>query len=399
MTPSAPEGVQHLSFDDTQIAFAGKSNLDLSRAYWLFKLIGSNTLVKLSKPFANLAIDLHLPVGFAVKPTIFRQFCGGEDIEECNKAIAYLAHYSVGTILDYSVEGKGNEESFDKTRDEILACVAKSAGDKRIPFAVFKVTGIAPFEVLEKVSAGEKLSPQEETQWQAAQSRVADICAAAAKADTPILIDAEESWIQHAVDLMCYAEMEKHNKKTPIVYNTIQLYLHSRLEHMYEAIKIAQEKGYKPGFKLVRGAYMEKERDRAEKMGYTDPVQPSKAATDFDYNKALEFCIEHVDSIGLVAGTHNEESSMLLVNLMAKKGLPVNHQHVWFAQLLGMSDHISFNLSNAGYNVAKYVPYGPVREVIPYLLRRAEENTSAAGQTPRELSLIMKERDRRRREK
>lgn len=395
MTQPAPEGASHLSFDDTQIAFAGKSNLDLSRAYWLFKLIGSNTLVKLSKPFANLAIDLYLPVGFAVKPTIFRQFCGGEDIEECNKTIAYLAHYGVGTILDYSVEGKGNEESFDKTRDEILACVAKSAGDKRIPFAVFKVTGIAPFEVLEKVSAGESLTPQEERQWQAAQSRVADICAAAAKAGTPILIDAEESWIQHAVDLMCYAEMEKHNKQTPIVYNTIQLYLHARLVHMYEATKIAQEKGYKPGFKLVRGAYMEKERDRAEKMRYADPVQPNKSATDADYNQALEFCIERIENIGLVAGTHNEESSMHLVTLMAKKGVPANHPHVWFAQLLGMSDHISFNLSNAGYNVAKYVPYGPVREVIPYLLRRAEENTSAAGQTPRELALIMKERERR----
>lgn len=385
----------NLSFDNTEIAFAGKSDTDLNRAYWLFKLIGNNSLVKLSKPFANLAIDFHVPVGFVVKPTIFKQFCGGEDIRECEKAIRYLDHYGVGTILDYSVEGKGTEKSFDHTCDEILADIEKSAGDARIPFAVFKVTGIAPFAVLEKVSANTPLSDNEETLWQNVKSRVATICKAAADAGTPILFDAEESWIQHAVDGLCYAEMEKHNRQKPIVYNTIQLYLHKRYSDMVTAHKTAKEKGYLPGFKLVRGAYMEKERDRAEKMGYSSPVQPNKAATDADYNKALDFCINHIETLGLVAGTHNEESSMHLVNHMAKKGVPNNHPHVYFSQLLGMSDHISFNLSNAGYNVAKYVPYGPVREVIPYLLRRAEENTSAAGQTPRELALIMKERKRR----
>jgi len=393
--PSTVKGDVNLSFDNTEIAFAGKSDTDLNRAYLLFKLIGSNSLVKLSKPFANLAIDLHIPVGFVVKPTIFKQFCGGEDIEECEKAIRYLNNYGVGTILDYSVEGKGTEKSFDHTRDEILACIAKSKEDERIPFAVFKVTGIAPFEILEKVSTNTPLTTDEETLWQNAKQRVATICQAAEDAGTAVLFDAEESWIQPAVDSLCYTEMEKHNQSFPIVYNTIQLYLHKRYADMVDAHKIAKQKGYLPAFKLVRGAYMEKERDRAEKMGYPSPVQPNKAATDVDYNKALEYCVQHIETIGLVAGTHNEESSMNLVKLMEGKGLPNNHGHIYFSQLLGMSDHISFNLSNAGYNVAKYVPYGPVREVIPYLLRRAEENTSAAGQTPRELALIMQERKRR----
>lgn len=395
MPHNVKKGVQHLSFDNTEVAFAGKSNYDLKRAYWLFKLIGSNTLVKISKPFANLAVDLHLPIGPLVKQTLYKQFCGGETIEDCNHTMQYLADYGVGTILDYSVEGKGTTADFERVVDEVLESIGKATTDKRIAFAVFKVTGLAPFELLEKVSAGKKLSKDEQAEWYAVEQRVATICKAAAAANTPVFFDAEESWIQEAIDQLCYAEMQKHNTQKPIVYNTIQLYLHARYGHMVAAHQNAKEKGYIPGFKLVRGAYMEKERQRAQDLGIASPVQETKADTDAAYNEALTFCVANINTLAICAGSHNEESCMLLANLMEKAGLENNHPHIYFSQLLGMSDHISFNLADAGYNVAKYVPYGPVRDVLPYLLRRAEENTSVAGQTPRELSLLIKERKRR----
>lgn len=387
--------VNHLSFDNTEVAFAGKSDYDLKRAYWLFKLIGSNTLVKLSKPFANLAVDLHLPIGPIVRQTLYKQFCGGETIRDCNSTMQYLADYGVGTILDYSVEGKGTTADFERVVTEVLESIEQSKTDKRIAFAVFKVTGLAPFDVLEKVSAHDILTATEEAEWTAAQKRVATLCKAAAEAGTPIFFDAEESWIQLAVDALCYSQMELYNKEKPIVYNTIQLYLTERYAHMVDSHKKALKKGYIPGYKLVRGAYMEKERKRAEKMGYHSPVQVNKTATDDAYNEALKYCVAHIETLAICAGSHNEESCMYLAELMHKAGLPCDHKHIYFSQLLGMSDHISFNLAHAGYNVAKYVPYGPVRDVLPYLLRRAEENTSVAGQTPRELSLLIKERKRR----
>jgi proline dehydrogenase len=387
--------VNHLSFDNTEVAFAGKSDYDLKRAYWLFKLIGSNTLVKFSKPFANLAVDLHLPIGPIVRQTLYKQFCGGETIKDCNSTMKYLADYGVGTILDYSVEGKGTTADFERVVDEVLESIEQSKTDKRIAFAVFKVTGLAPFSILEKVSAKDKLTKAEQDEWDAVQQRVATLCKAAAEADTPIFLDAEESWIQEAVDQLCYSQMELYNQVKPIVYNTIQLYLTERYAHMVDSHKKAVEKGYIPGYKLVRGAYMEKERKRAEKQGYQSPVQVNKQATDDAYNGALKYSVEHIETLAICAGSHNENSCMYLAELMQKAGLPYNHKHIYFSQLLGMSDHISFNLAHAGYNVAKYVPYGPVRDVLPYLLRRAEENTSVAGQTPRELSLLIKERKRR----
>ncbi len=393
--PQNVKGGVNLSFDNTEVAFAGKSDYDLKRAYWLFKLIGSNTLVKISKPFANLAVDLHLPIGPIVRQTLYKQFCGGETISDCDHTMQYLADYGVGTILDYSVEGKGTTADFERVVNEVLESIEQSKADKRIAFAVFKVTGLAPFELLEKVSAHDKLSKEEQAEWLAVEQRVATVCKAAAEADTPIFFDAEESWIQLAVDALCYPQMELYNKQKPIVYNTIQLYLTERYAHMVDAHQKAKAAGYIPGFKLVRGAYMEKERNRAEKMGYTSPVQINKQATDDGYNGALKYCVEHIETLAICAGSHNEESCMLLADLMHSAGLPYNHKHIYFSQLLGMSDHISFNLAYAGYNVAKYVPYGPVRDVLPYLLRRAEENTSVAGQTPRELSLLIKERKRR----
>lgn len=393
--PQNVKGGVNLSFDNTEVAFAGKSDYDLKRAYWLFKLIGSNTLVKISKPFANLAVDLHLPIGPIVRQTLYKQFCGGETISDCDHTMQYLADYGVGTILDYSVEGKGTTDDFERVVNEVLESIEQSKTDKRIAFAVFKVTGLAPFELLEKVSAQDKLTKEEQAEWLAVEQRVATICKAAVEADTPIFFDAEESWIQLAVDALCYPQMELYNKQKPIVYNTIQLYLTERYAHMVDAHQKAKAAGYIPGFKLVRGAYMEKERNRAEKMGYASPVQVNKQATDDGYNGALKYCVEHIETLAICAGSHNEESCMLLADLMHSAGLPYNHKHIYFSQLLGMSDHISFNLAYAGYNVAKYVPYGPVRDVLPYLLRRAEENTSVAGQTPRELSLLIKERKRR----
>ena len=393
--PHTVKGDVNLSFDNTEVAFAGKSDYDLKRAYWLFKLIGSNTLVKISKPFANLAVDLHLPIGPIVRQTLYKQFCGGETITDCNSTMQYLANYNVGTILDYSVEGKGTTADFDRVVAEVLESIEQSKSDKRIAFAVFKTTGLAPFSILEKVSAHTKLTKEEQAEWHAVEHRVATVCQAAADAGIPIFMDAEESWIQFAIDKLCYAEMAKHNKIKPIVYNTIQLYLTARYDHMVGAHQHAIDKGYIPGFKLVRGAYMEKERNRAEKLGYPSPVQPNKAAADAAYNAALSYSVNHAETMAICAGSHNEDSSMLLATLMHNAGLPNNHKHIYFSQLLGMSDHISFNLAHARYNVAKYVPYGPVRDVLPYLLRRAEENTSVAGQTPRELSLLIKERKRR----
>lgn len=395
--PIAPESKIELnfSFDDTQVAFAHKSDYDLRRAHVLFKLIGSNTLVKLSKPFATFAAELGLPISWAVKPTLYKQFCGGEDIDDCQQTIDMLAEYGVGTILDYSVEGKETDAAFDSVVAETIAGIKKATNNPKIPFSVFKITGIAPFALLEKVSTNHPLTANEQTDWDKVKTRVATICQAAANANQPLFFDAEESWIQEAVDQLCYPQMALYNKTTPIVYNTIQLYLKSRYAHMQQAHQMAKANGYIAAFKLVRGAYMEKERNRAEEQGYPSPVQDTKAATDYAFDQALHYCVNHIDTLALCCGSHNEASSLLLAQLMAEKGLANNHPHIYFSQLLGMSDTISFNLAHAGYNVAKYVPYGPVREVLPYLLRRAEENTSVAGQTPRELSLITKELQRR----
>lgn len=382
-----------ISFDNTENAFKAKTDKDLKRSYQLFKLIGNPSLVKLGAAFTPLALN----VGFKglIKRTIFKQFCGGENIEDCSRAIAELGKYNIGTILDYSVEGKESEADFDHCLEETLDTIAKGKGDKNIPFCVFKVTGLARFALLEKVSAQQPLTENEKQEWARVEARVNKICDAAAAADQPLFIDAEESWIQHAIDRMVDANMEKHNKNHVIVYNTYQMYLKSRLGALKRAVETAKQKGYKVGGKFVRGAYMEKERERAQQMGYPSPVQDTKPDSDRDYNLALDYFIEHIDHMAVCAGTHNEESSMHLVKLMEQKGIDKGDKRIYFSQLLGMSDHISYNLSLNGYNVAKYVPYGPVKDVLPYLIRRAKENTSVKGQTGRELSLIIKEKQRR----
>lgn len=384
-----------VSFENTEVAFAHKSNYDLKKAYWLFKLVGNPFLVKFGKISVSIALKLGLPIGWAMRKNIFAQFCGGETIAECANTTKILDGLGVGTILDYSVEGKESEGEFDHTADEIFATIQTAKGNANIPFCVFKVTGIARHALLEKVNLGSSLSAQEKDEFELVKNRVNRLCKAAYEANTPIFIDAEESWIQDAIDQLAEDMMALYNTNRAIVYNTAQLYRHDRLSYIEAAHERASNGGYYFGVKLVRGAYMEKERNRADEMGYTSPIQATKEDTDRDFNAALVYCISNIDRIAICAGTHNEESSALLTRLINEKGIDHQDPRVYAAQLFGMSDHLSFNLSHSGYRVAKYVPYGPIREVIPYLIRRAEENTSVKGQTGRELGLIIKELKRR----
>ncbi|MBS1650872.1 MAG: proline dehydrogenase family protein [Bacteroidetes bacterium] len=384
---------ESVSFNNTENAFKGKTNAELNRAYWLFKLIGNSTLVKLGAKLSPIA----LKVGFKslFKKTIYKQFVGGETIVDCKQTVASLAKYNIGTILDYSVEGKESEHDFENCFNETIEAITMAKNNNHISFCVFKVTGMARFALLEKVSAGAELSNSEEKEWEKVQNRVEMICEASHNSNQAIFIDAEESWIQPAIDFLAIKNMALFNKEKVIVYNTYQLYRHDRLDFLKQNTQTAILKGYKIGAKLVRGAYMEKERARAIQKNYPSPIQANKNATDDDYNAALNYCIENINNIALCAGTHNEDSSKLLVNAIRLKNISFNHPHIYFSQLLGMSDHISFNLSLSGYNVAKYVPYGPIAEVMPYLIRRAQENTSVKGQTGRELSLIINEKNRR----
>lgn len=385
-----------ISFDNTEIAFKSKSNQDLKRAYWLFKIIASPTFVKFGKFATNTALKISFPINRPVKATIFKQFCGGETIEECGNTIETLGKFHVGTILDYSVEGKTSDEDFDRTTDIIISTITRAKNDKHIPFAVFKVTGIARFDLLEKASnPNYTLTEIEAKEIEVIKLRIDKIAKAAFDANVPLFIDAEETWIQDAIDTWTFDLMLKYNQQRAIVYNTVQMYRHDRLQFLENCLKLAEENKVHYGVKLVRGAYMEKERERAQKLGYPSPIQPDKTATDLDYNSALQLITENAAHFALCAGTHNEESSLLLTKLLEKYNIAKDNPDFYFAQLLGMSDHISYNLSNAGFQVAKYVPFGPVKEVMPYLLRRADENTSVAGQTGRELSLIMKELKRR----
>jgi proline dehydrogenase len=385
-----------ISFDNTEVAFSSKSKNDLRRAYWLFRIIASPSIVKFGKAATNLALKLRLPISAPIKATIFRQFCGGETIAECDRTIADLGKFGIGTILDYSVEGKTSDEDFDQTVDIIIQTIHRAANDPHIPFAVFKVTGIGRHDLIEKASTpGYTPTPEEKAEIDVIVSRIDHICQAAHEAGTAVFIDAEESWIQDAIDQWTFDMMLKYNKEQCIVFNTLQMYRHDRLTFLNDCISLAKEHNMKYGIKLVRGAYMEKERARAIEKGYPSPIQATKADTDKDFNTALKVIVENRSLFSLCAGTHNEESSELLMTFMQEANIDPQSEQFYFAQLLGMSDHISFNVAHAKYHVAKYVPFGPVKEVLPYLLRRADENTSVAGQTGRELSLIMKELNRR----
>ena len=385
-----------ISFDNTEVAFSSKSKSDLRRAYWLFRIIASPSIVKFGKGATNFALKMRLPISAPIKATIFRQFCGGETIAECDRTIADLGKFGIGTILDYSVEGKTSNEDFDQTVDIIIQTIHRAANDPHIPFAVFKVTGIGRHDLIEKASTpGYTPTTLEQTEIDVIVSRIDLICQAAYDAGTSVFIDAEESWIQDAIDKWTFDMMLKYNTEKCIVFNTLQMYRHDRLAFLNDCISLAKEHHVKYGIKLVRGAYMEKERARAIEKGYPSPIQATKADTDKDYNAALKVILDHRSMFSLCAGTHNEDSSELLMNLMQEAQIDPQSEQFYFAQLLGMSDHISYNVAHAKYHVAKYVPFGPVKEVLPYLLRRADENTSVAGQTGRELSLIMKELNRR----
>ncbi|QIX62506.1 proline dehydrogenase [Hymenobacter sp. BT18] len=385
-----------VSFDDTAVAFASKSDGDLRKMYALFAAMNNNLLVKTGGGLMKTALKWSLPGSkFLIKHSIFEQFCGGETIRECLPVIQELGRYHIGTILDYSVEGEGDEKSFDRTRDEILATIELAHRSEHIPFSVFKVTGVADSSLLEKVQAGQTLTASEKARYERAQARVDAICAQAHRYGVRVFVDAEESWFQATIDDLAYTMMARYNKESAIVWNTYQLYRHDRLEAIRQAHAAAVAGGYFLGGKLVRGAYMEKEARVATQRGYANPINPTKNATDALYDEALRYCVQHAERISLCAGTHNEASSLLLTKLMQEHGLQPDDQRVWFAQLYGMSDNLTYNLANAGYNTAKYVPYGPVEAVMPYLLRRADENTAISGQSSREFLLIQKEMTRR----
>lgn len=385
-----------VSFDNTEVAFAGKSDKDLQWSYRLFKMIGKPWLVAVGGWFQKVAFALRLPVKRIIKRTIFKQFCGGESIDDCDNKIANLNSYGVGTILDYSVECKESDDDLDASMEEVIDTIRKAKNNDAIPFAVFKPTGICRTDLLEKANLGEdKLNDRLKKDWENVMSRLDKICGAAHELKVPVFIDAEDSWYQDAIDRMAEQMMQKYNTTDPIIYNTIQMYRHDRLAFLKKSHEKSVAGNYILAIKLVRGAYMEKERDRAEEMGYPSPIQPTKEATDNDYDLGIEYMLEHLGQICFCAGTHNEKSSARLAEMMQEKKIAFDDKRIYFAQLLGMSDHISFNLSHAGYNVAKYVPYGPVKEVMPYLMRRARENTSVAGQVGRELGLIIKEKKRR----
>ena len=384
-----------LNFSDTSTAFAHKSNADMRRTYWLFKLMNNPALTQLGGKLAQFSLNAGLPVQGIIKATIFKQFVGGTSIKDCLPAVELLGQQGIGSILDYSVEGEKTEAGFDATTAETIATIKQAAGNQHIPFSVFKVTGVAPFALLEKKQAGTALSPSEQQQWERVQQRVHSICEAAYKHHVRLFIDAEETWIQDVIDQLARENMQQFNRQQPIVWNTYQMYRWASISNLEKDLQLAAQGGYFFGAKLVRGAYMEKERARAAKLGYKDPIQPTKATSDADYNAALMLCLDNLHFAAMCAGTHNETSSLLLATEMDKRHIAHNDERIWFSQLFGMSDNISFNLAAAGYNVAKYLPYGPVKSVMPYLLRRANENTSIAGQSSRELGLITQELKRR----
>ena len=384
-----------IDFTNTEVAFKMKTKNDLRQSKLLFATLSSPQVVQTLKGLTLASLFLKLPIKGIVKATVFRQFCGGESVEECQPQIDRLAEGNVQAILDYSVEGKAEEADFDRTLETTLDTIRFAQNNPGVPFGVFKPTGVGAIEWYEKVSLKQELSAEESESWARVLARWEKIFMLASEMKIPVMIDAEESWIQPVVDELAFRFMAKYNTQTPIVYNTAQLYRHDRLEQLKMALARAKEEGFIYGVKIVRGAYMEKERKRAEAKGYTDPIQPNKAATDRDYNAALELILSNLEHMAVVVGTHNEASIELAATLMTKHSIAFDSQRVYVAQLFGMSDHISFNAANSGLNVAKYLPFGPVKDVLPYLFRRAEENTAVEGQTGRELGLLTKELDRR----
>lgn len=382
-------------FDNTEIAFSLKSNSELNRAYLLFKMISFEPLVKVGKTLSNFAIKAKLPVDSVIRATVFDHFCGGINEKDCLPVIDAMYEKGVSSVLDFSVEGKEVESFFDAATQKTLEIINFSESKEAMPIAVFKPTGFGKPGLYTKKSEGKSFSAEEQELWNRVVERYDKVCKLAKEKDVELLIDAEESWMQKAVDDLVSEMMQKYNTEKAIVYNTLQMYRHDRMAFLNEQYEHAKVNGYYLGYKIVRGAYMEKENERAQKMGYPTPICESKVATDENFNASAKYILDRLDIISLFAGTHNESSSYQILEMMEEKGISKSDNRVWFGQLYGMSDHISFNLANLGYNVAKYVPFGPVKDVLPYLIRRAEENTSVAGQTGRELMLLTKEKERR----
>ena len=384
-----------VDFNNTKIAFHLKSDSELERAYFLFKMISIEPLVRIGTAATNFALRAHLPVEGLIRSTVFDHFCGGVNEEDCVPTIDKMYASKVYSVLDYSVEGKGVESQFDLALVTILNLIEFSKDKEALPIAVFKPSAFGSFDLYQKVSENKTLTASEINEWERLKVRFEKVCASGKLNNVKILIDAEESWIQDAVDDLILELMQTFNTNALIVYSTLQTYRWDRLDYLKEIHAKAKQNNFKLGFKVVRGAYMEKERQRAKELGYKSPICDTKEITDALFNDTITYILSNLDSIHLFIGTHNEESSQLALELMETSNISNNDPRVWFGQLYGMSDHISFNLSEQGYNVAKYVPFGPVKDVMPYLIRRAEENTSVAGQTSRELSLIKKEKQRR----
>ncbi len=382
-------------FENTETAFKLKSDSELERAYFLFKMIANEPLVRIGAAATKFALNLHLPVEGLIRSTVFDHFCGGVNQADCMQTVDNLYNAGVFSVLDYSVEGKEEKSQFDTTKEKVIELTYFAQHKEAMPFSVFKPTGIGRFDIWQKITEKELLTAVEQAKWGRLVARYDTICEVAKDCGIVLLIDAEESWMQTAADELCETMMEKYNREKPIVYNTLQCYRWDRLDYLKEQHQRAKEKGYKLGFKIVRGAYLEKENDRAEEKGYLSPICKTKQETDDNFNAILHYILNHLDDIHLFQGTHNEASCYLAMEIMEQKGLSRNDSRVWFGQLYGMSDHITYNMAALGYNVAKYIPFGPVKDVVPYLIRRAEENTSVAGQTSRELALLKKEKKRR----
>ncbi len=383
-------------FSNTEIAFSNKTNAELKKAEQLFKLMNNPTLVKIGSALGMFAVKYRLPFSeYFVKKTIFEQFCGGENLLDCQKAINKLYKFETLSVLDYGAEAKNSADEFDSVMQENIKAIEMAASNNSVPVISTKITGMVDNEVLEAMQRKDQLTPGQKSQYDALIKRISGICQKAFEHGIGVFIDAEESWIQDPIDAIALEMMEQFNKEKVIVYNTYQLYRHDKLADLKKDHAYAREKNFLMGAKLVRGAYMEKERKRAEEKGYTSPIQTSKENTDKDFDAAVKYCFENFITISVCCASHNLESNMLLATLIEEHKLDKSHPHLNFCQLLGMSDYITFNLAKSGYNAAKYVVYGPVKEVIPYLVRRAQENTSITGEMGRELSLIHTETLRR----
>ncbi|WP_298896277.1 proline dehydrogenase family protein [uncultured Psychroserpens sp.] len=383
-------------FDNTEVAFALKNDSQLERAYFLFKMISHEPLVRIGTAATNFALKAKLPVEGLIRSTVFDHFCGGVNEEDCLPVIDKMYTKGVSSVLDYSVEGKEEESTFDEARDKIIKIIKFADEKEAMPIVVFKPTGFGRFYLYQKKGEGQIFTQEEHEEWNRIVDRFDMVCQLAKEKDVEVLIDGEESWMQDAADELCEDMMRKYNIEKPIVYNTLQTYRWDRLEYLKAIHERAKKGNFKVGFKIVRGAYMEKERNRAEEKGYKSPICETKEITDENFNTCMRYILNNLADISLFIGTHNEESCYIAMDLMRDLGIDKKDNNVWFGQLYGMSDHISFNLAKHGYNVAKYVPFGPVKDVMPYLIRRAEENTSVAGQTSRELNLLKQEKKRRR---